>query len=60
MIQALVKPARQLLVIGGGFTGLRLAQAARRSGMAVRLTSRQPRSSGDEAAAHARAEHCVV
>ena len=47
MIQALVKPARQLLVIGGGFTGLRLAHAAQRSGMAVRLTSRQPRSSGD-------------
>ena len=47
MIQALVKPARQLLVIGGGFTGLRLAQAAQRSGMTVRLTSRQARSDGD-------------
>ncbi|MDA0717744.1 MAG: SDR family oxidoreductase [Cyanobacteria bacterium] len=47
MIQALVKPARQLLVIGGGFTGLRLAQAARRNGIAVRLTSRQSRTNSD-------------
>ena len=47
MTQALVKPGRQLLVIGGGYTGLRLAKAARHRGIGVRLTSRQPRSDGD-------------
>ena len=43
MTTALVNPSRQLLVIGGGYTGLRLAKAARQRGMAVRLTSRQPK-----------------
>jgi len=39
-----VKPGRRLLVIGGGYTGLRLARAAQRQGIAVQLTSRQSRS----------------
>lgn len=43
MTPALVNPGRRLLVIGGGYTGLRLAQAAQRRGMAVQLTSREPR-----------------
>jgi len=33
---------RQLLVVGGGYTGQRVAAAARRQGFGVRLTSRDP------------------
>lgn len=47
MTTALVNPGRRLLVIGGGYTGLRLARAAQRRGMAVQLTSREPRQSDD-------------
>jgi nucleoside-diphosphate-sugar epimerase len=47
MIEALVNPGRQLLVVGGGYTGQRLASAARQRGLAVRLTSRQPRPHDD-------------
>jgi len=47
MTQELVKSARQLLVIGGGYTGVRLARAARQQGLAVTLTSRQPRPDAD-------------
>ena len=43
----LVKPGRQLLVIGAGYTGLRLARAARQRGLTVRLTSRRPRQGED-------------
>ena len=43
----LVKQGRQLLVIGAGYTGLRLARAARQRGLAVRLTSRRPRQGED-------------
>ena len=43
MNQELVKSDRQLLVIGGGYTGVRLARAACQQGLAVTLTSRQPR-----------------
>lgn len=38
-----VKPAGQLLVLGGGFTGLRFGRAMARRGFDVLLTSRQPR-----------------
>ncbi len=47
MTNELVNPGRRLLVIGGGYTGLRLAQAARQRGMTVTLTSRQPRTDAD-------------
>jgi hypothetical protein len=47
MTTALVNPGRRLLVIGGGYTGLRLARAAQRRGMAVHLTSREPRQGDD-------------
>ena len=47
MTTALVNPGRRLLVIGGGYTGLRLARAAQRRGMAVQLTSREPRQGND-------------
>jgi len=47
MTAALVNPVRRLLVIGGGYTGLRLARAAQRQGMAVQLTSREPRQDAD-------------
>ena len=47
MTHDLVKSARRLLVIGGGYTGLRLARAARQRGLAVQLTSRQPRADDD-------------
>jgi nucleoside-diphosphate-sugar epimerase len=47
MTRALVNHGRQLLVIGGGYTGLRLARAARQTGLTVRLTSRQPRLEAD-------------
>jgi len=43
MTEPLVNPRRQLLIIGGGYTGLRLARAALERGLAVRLTSRRPR-----------------
>jgi len=48
MTKELVKPGRQLLVIGGGYTGVRLARAARRQGLAVKLTSRRPRPDADD------------
>jgi nucleoside-diphosphate-sugar epimerase len=38
-----VKPAGRLLVLGGGYTGLRFGRAAARRGFEVVLTSRQPR-----------------
>lgn len=47
MTQELVKSKRQLLVIGGGYTGVRLARSARAKGLAVTLTSRQPRTDAD-------------
>lgn len=43
MIQRVVKSSRRLLVIGGGYTGMRLARAARQQGLTVTLTSRHPR-----------------
>ncbi len=48
MTDDLVKPRRQLLVIGGGYTGVRLARTARQQGLAVKLTSRQSRTDVDE------------
>jgi hypothetical protein len=47
MTAPLVNPAGRLLVIGGGYTGLRLARAARQRGMVVQLTSREPRQSAE-------------
>ena len=38
-----VKPVGRLLVLGGGFTGLRFGRAMARQGFEVLLTSRQPR-----------------
>ncbi|MEX0588080.1 MAG: SDR family oxidoreductase [Cyanobium sp.] len=48
MTAALVNPGRQLLVIGGGYTGLRLARTARQRGLTVRITCRQNRETTDD------------
>lgn len=46
MIQAAVNPPDQLLVIGGGYTGQRFAQAWCRRGPRALLTSRQEKAPG--------------
>lgn len=44
-----VNPAMRVLVVGGGYTGLRFARALAAQGAAVTLTARTTRSTGDGA-----------